>query len=240
MASAIMTELLISVRSAAEAAAALAGGAAVIDVKEPSRGPLGRADDAVIAAVFDTVAGRAAVSAAQGELLEGQPLPSCWEPLTFLKWGLADCRGIDWRSKINTMRSRVGARLVIAAYADAQLADAPVVAEISEFIGSLPPPRPILLIDTWDKNPPAPSTRPRNLLDWFGLPQVDRLIKTCRHQNVRIALAGSLGRDEIERLAPLLPDWIAVRGAACDAADRTRGIVQERVRSLVLCCRGLR
>ena len=34
--------LLVSVRSAAEAATALAGGADLIDVKEPSRGPLGR------------------------------------------------------------------------------------------------------------------------------------------------------------------------------------------------------
>ena len=46
-----MTRLLVSVRSAAEAEAALLGGADVIDVKEPDRGPLGRADDAVIAAV---------------------------------------------------------------------------------------------------------------------------------------------------------------------------------------------
>ena len=63
-----MTRLLVSVRSAAEAEAALAGGAAVIDVKEPARGALGRADDAVIADVVRAVAGRAPVSAALGEL----------------------------------------------------------------------------------------------------------------------------------------------------------------------------
>ncbi len=33
-----MTRLLVSVRSAAEAEAALTGGASVIDVKEPTRG----------------------------------------------------------------------------------------------------------------------------------------------------------------------------------------------------------
>ena len=36
--------LLVSVRSADEAIAALAGGADVIDVKEPNRGALGAAD----------------------------------------------------------------------------------------------------------------------------------------------------------------------------------------------------
>ena len=37
------TQLLVSVRSPAEALAALEGGAALIDVKEPARGSLGRA-----------------------------------------------------------------------------------------------------------------------------------------------------------------------------------------------------
>ena len=62
-----MTRLLVSVRSAAEAEAALAGGAALIDVKEPDRGALGRADDAVIADVVRAVAGRAPVSAAASQ-----------------------------------------------------------------------------------------------------------------------------------------------------------------------------
>ena len=47
-----MTRLLVSVRSVEEAEAALAGGADLIDVKEPTRGSLGRADDAVIAAIL--------------------------------------------------------------------------------------------------------------------------------------------------------------------------------------------
>ena len=63
-----MTRLLVSVRSAAEAEAALTGGASVIDVKEPTRGALGRADDGAIADVVAAVAGRAPVSAALGEL----------------------------------------------------------------------------------------------------------------------------------------------------------------------------
>ncbi len=41
--------LLVSVRSGAEASTALAGGAAIIDVKEPLHGPLGRAPIAVCA-----------------------------------------------------------------------------------------------------------------------------------------------------------------------------------------------
>ena len=56
--------LLVSVRSAAEAMEALAGGADMIDVKEPKRGSLGVADMSTIAEVVRTVGKRAMVTAA--------------------------------------------------------------------------------------------------------------------------------------------------------------------------------
>src|SRR5947199_331497 len=56
--------LLVSVRDPDEVDAAVTGGAGMIDVKEPSRGALGRAEDAVIAEVVKKVAGRCRVSAA--------------------------------------------------------------------------------------------------------------------------------------------------------------------------------
>src|SRR5437879_2488209 len=62
--------LLVSVRSSEEAAAALAGGAHVIDIKEPAHGSLGRADDQTVSAVLACVAGRRPVSAALGELVD--------------------------------------------------------------------------------------------------------------------------------------------------------------------------
>ena len=50
--------LLVSVRNADEAIAALAGGAHVIDVKEPERGSLGAADTSAIAEIVLAVNGR--------------------------------------------------------------------------------------------------------------------------------------------------------------------------------------
>src|SRR3954447_11029832 len=82
--------LLVSVRSAEEAACALAGGATLIDVKEPLRGALGRADDAVIRAVVQSVGGTRPVSAALGEWVEqDQSVPDLG--LTYVKWGLSGC-----------------------------------------------------------------------------------------------------------------------------------------------------
>src|SRR5262245_37429954 len=102
----LFSRLLVSVRSAVEAVAALEGGADLIDVKEPSRGALGRAGDSVIADVIQAVAGRKPVSAACGELVgwlasprRKQGLPE----LQFVKWGLAGCGRIaDWPVLLET------------------------------------------------------------------------------------------------------------------------------------------
>ena len=63
-----MTGLLVSVRSAAEARAALLGGADLIDVKEPLRGSLGAADADRLREISEVVSGQLTLSAAWGEL----------------------------------------------------------------------------------------------------------------------------------------------------------------------------
>src|SRR6476619_7599830 len=62
--------LLVSVRSASEAITALAGGADVIDVKEPARGALGAADFETLDEIVKVVRGQAIVTAAMGELAD--------------------------------------------------------------------------------------------------------------------------------------------------------------------------
>jgi uncharacterized protein (UPF0264 family) len=63
--------LLVSVRTAPEARAAVAGGAAIIDVKEPAAGPLGAASTARAVAVGHAIAGRRPWTLACGELADG-------------------------------------------------------------------------------------------------------------------------------------------------------------------------
>src|SRR5207248_6212819 len=93
--------LLVSVRSEAEVEVALAGGAALIDVKEPARGSLGRASEATLTGVLRSVAGRRPVSAALGELAEATEnrWPLAAIGLAYVKWGLAGYADVkrDWR-----------------------------------------------------------------------------------------------------------------------------------------------
>jgi uncharacterized protein (UPF0264 family) len=231
-------ELLVSVRSVAEAEAALEGGAHLIDVKEPRHGALGRAGDAVIAGVVGRVAGRRPVSAALGELTnpaEAHPYPGTG--LAYVKWGLSGMGDRpDWPERWQNASRRVAAaspacRVVAVAYADWQRAGAPSVEEVSAFARAQP--GGVLLVDTFQKAPRPETGAAPALVDLLPLAEVVRLCGSCHEAGVRVALAGSLGAAQIERLRPARPDWFAVRGAACAGGRREAAVCARKVRELV-------
>jgi uncharacterized protein (UPF0264 family) len=216
--------LLVSVRNAAEAEAALSGGATLIDVKEPRRGALGRAADATIAAVVRSVAGRSLVSAALGELMEGESLPGV-AGLAFVKWGLAGAQ-VDWRQRLAAQAAQLeGSKAVAVAYADWERAAAPRPEAVATF--AIEADCGAFLLDTWKKDG-------RTLLDWLPIERIAVLCHECRAEGVPVALAGSLNAAHIETLRPLAPTWFAVRGAVC-VAGRETAVHSERVRRLARC-----
>jgi uncharacterized protein (UPF0264 family) len=223
--------LLVSVRSRAEAEAALAGGAAIIDVKEPNNGALGRAGSDVLASVLAAVGGRRPVSAALGELpVDNMDLPANLASLTFVKWGLAGWRerGSAWKDRLLRLREQVQAgsscRVVAVAYADWSLAGAPKVLDVARFaVGNR---FSVLLVDTWQKDG-------RTLLDWMPLEYLQGLRKDTRALGVKLALAGSLTEATIRDLSSVEPDWFAVRGAACTEGRRDGNVDVQRVRHLI-------
>lgn len=115
--------LLVSVRSVSEALAAVAGGAAVVDVKEPDRGPLGMADPSVWRAVRDAVPSSIPVTVALGDLDDWRdqppPDPSAFAGLAFRKIGFARASN-DWAGTWRAMRAAWGngPPWVAVAYAD--------------------------------------------------------------------------------------------------------------------------
>lgn len=226
--------LLVSVRTAKEAEAAFSGGAEVIDIKEPARGPMGRADADVIDAVTRVVAGRRLVSAAFGELVDCDGVvPSGASPggVGYLKWGLARCAGGDaWRAFFSRQWSDGSRRAVAVAYADWQRAGSPPVRDVILF--AVAHPGAVVLVDTFGKEPTVRGRRP-TLLDWLDTEEAVDLCQCCREAGVRIALAGSLGLKEIRDLAPARPDWFGVRGAVCAGGNRHETVELARVQALV-------
>jgi uncharacterized protein (UPF0264 family) len=207
---------LVSVRDAAEAHAALAGGADLIDVKEPANGPLGRAADAVIAEVVRAVAGRVPVSAALGELHVNPDVPPA--RLDYVKWGLAGWEGRDWRAVL----AEAPRHAVVVAYADWRAVAAPHAAEVVAFAAKRR--SAAFLIDTAVKDG-------RTLLNCLPVEIVGLFADWCRENDVPLALAGSLGPDEVARLAHARPTWFAVRGAVCDGGRGGR-VCADKVRRL--------
>jgi len=223
-----MAGLIVSVRDAAEALVALENGASLIDVKEPSRGALGKADDDVIRAVIDAVAGRAPVSVAMGELADdGLPWPRDADGATFTKWGLHAANANDWRMLIRWLWTEALQPAVPCAYADVSSDETPSADEVCRF--AVENRSGVFLIDTFNKDG-------RSLLDHLALPDLSRIAERCRDAGVKLALAGSLTADAIRTLLPLAPEWFAVRGAACEGGREGR-ISGERVRALAALCR---
>lgn len=221
-----MTRLLVSVRSALEAEAAIAGGADLIDVKEPLRGALGAADSNVLREVVESVAGRRPVSAALGELRELNLAQLEIVPgLSFVKAGLACCRDrFDWIAGMRTLRDALPkpTALVAVAYADWRSAGAPPPKAVLDVATELAVP--IMLIDTFDKHAGG-------LWSHFEDNELASLLRRARNRDVQVALAGSLGLADVARAQDLKPQWIAVRGAAC-RGSRTSAVCVERVAAL--------
>jgi uncharacterized protein (UPF0264 family) len=215
-----MTLLLVSVRSVKEADIALRHGVDIVDVKEPARGSLGRADDAVLLAVQESIADRVPVTAALGELAEDpKPPPSRFTGL--VKVGMS---GSEVGQAANWLRDwPCQERTVLVAYADWERSAAPAPEAVTELAASFDLPG--VLVDTRYKD----GTR---LLDWLSLSRLERLRDQAARHGLFLALAGSLRLDDVPPLLELEPDVLGFRGAACIRADRGMALDPQAVARL--------
>ena len=70
------------------------------------------------------------------------------------------------------------------------------------------------------------------MLDRWPIDEIEWLLATAHAEGLLAALAGRLTAEAIGRLLPLGPDYVAVRGAACDGG-RGGAISAERLAELV-------
>jgi len=223
--------LLVSVRDAAEAAAALAGGAAIIDVKEPAHGSLGAACPGTIAAVARVVGRGRPWTMACGELIAGDGrdqaavgrgvirivalLEGVWAALTpaaalpaGVKVGLAGAAGRDWRRPLAALHAGLppGVQGVAVAYADWHRAGAPSPEEVIAAAAELG--ARALLIDTFDK-------AGGGLFACSPPGAVSAWVAAARAAGLDVALAGRLALAEIPAAWAVGPEVVALRSAVC-------------------------
>jgi uncharacterized protein (UPF0264 family) len=212
--------LLVSVRTAAEVAPALAGGADILDAKEPARGSLGPVAPDMLAEILDRVPGNRACSIALGDVSTPEDVASALPPSrllkrraeVFLKLGFAGVRSPEVVTRViehaaDLVEKEPAARLVAVAYADAERAAtlAPqLTLQLAHTAGAHG-----VLLDTHTKDGLGLLGRlsPERLRDW---------VSSGRRLGLLTALAGELKLADLEVLSKVRPDVIGVRGAACE------------------------
>lgn len=217
--------LLVSVRSAEEAQIALAGGAEILDVKDPMKGSLGMAAiEAIneIAGLTPIVNGATPLSVALGEMHEwtaSKSIPSLPFGITYTKLGLSGCeRQPDWRKAWTDVRenfqqnTRATLNWVAVAYADSAEAQSPAIEQILEAATKTGCAG--LLIDTWTKGN-------RSLLDFISPLALNKIATNCHHAGLFFAVAGKLSHESLKHLTQVPVDVIAIRSAACRHSERT-------------------
>jgi uncharacterized protein (UPF0264 family) len=228
--------LLVSVRSAAEVAEALAGGADIIDAKEPARGGLGAVEPDVLRAIVDRVPAGVPMSVALGDFTDrahvleqvarlpvGRPGNTVFLKLGFE--GLSDeTRVVELIGAAVRAAVREGsvASIIVVGYADWSRARSPTPAGVIR--AAIDGGAAGVLLDTSGKDG-------RTLFDWMPAAAVGRWISEARRAGLLAAVAGSLGHASIPSISRLEPDIVGVRGAAC-TGGRLGIVSAPRVRSL--------
>jgi len=211
--------LLVSVRDVAEAEEAIAGGATIIDVKEPRHGPLGRAECGVTVGIAAAVGPRRPWTLACGELADGVAVihehvravvagaATGAAPPAAAKAGLAGTASGDWQGLLAAFARGLpaGVEPVAVAYADWQRAGSPAPNEVimaaTRWGGRL------LLVDTFDKRgPPVVPGNAEAVAGW---------IARAKAAGMRVVLAGGLTAETLPAAVECGPDVLAVRSAAC-------------------------
>ena len=215
-----MTKILISARDVSEARIALAGGAHIIDLKEPALGALGAVPMGVVAEVVSALKGQAPISATIGD----QPLDpkrvaeSCehWARLgvDYVKIGLFEG---DLSGTLRALAPLIanGVRLVAVLFADRNPDWRRVVPQLAEarFAGAM--------LDTMGK-------QHGGLRDHMGRDELASFTAAVQHPGLLCGLAGSLSLDDIAPLAELAPDYLGFRGGVSDGG-RTGALSLARV-----------
>jgi uncharacterized protein (UPF0264 family) len=224
--------LLVSVVSVEEARRALAGGADIVDVKDPNEGALGAPSPRVLADVVAAVGTAAPVSVALGDL------PALPHTAALAARGAAACGASFVKVGLRGVRELEGAVAMVSAVADAVGPDTSVIAAAYADARALDPPAlapswlPVLvartgiagaLVDTFVKNGSG-------LYRWLSESELVDLVAGTRATGGSFAVAGQLKLGELCRVNA---DVVGVRSAVCRRGDRAAELESELVAAAV-------
>lgn len=234
-------KLLISPANEKEAKEAIAGGADIIDVKNPAEGALGANYPWVIRNIRAITPSNLKVSCTVGEVpnLPGSISLAAFGAATlgvdYIKVGLFGVKTSDAACHLLESVNRAAKesnpqiKVVATAYADAKI------------IGSIDPfllPKiaskakvDVAMIDTYLKDG-------KTIFDHLSLKQLRSFVNSAHSVGLKVALAGSLRKEDLPAVYDLGADIAGLRGAACTRGNRLSGeISRDLVADLVVALR---
>ena len=229
-------KLLISPTTEEEAAEAIAGGADIIDVKNPKEGALGANFPWVIKRIKAITPPNVEVSCTLGDA-SSHPgatalaaLGAATTGVDYIKTGL---QGVQTREEaVYIMRKIAQAirdydshiKVVVVGYADARRASSINPMVIPEI--ALEAELDVAMIDTAIKDG-------KNTFAWLTMDQLSSFVDTSHRYGLTVALAGAIQKEDLPRIHLLNADVLGIRSAACTDNDRVNGrLKKEYVREL--------
>lgn len=214
---------LASVTSLDEARLALAGGADLIDCKQPADGALGALSAAVVNSIVGDIGGRALVSATIGDLEDDADrivmatAAMASTGVDFVKIGFFG--GVAQR---DTARLIAGANLGRARPVAVLMADRQLDLGLIPFLARSG--FAAVMIDTSDKTVGS-------LTKLKSAAELQAFVDAAASNGIASGLAGSLRQVDVPLLAALSPDILGFRGALCEGG-RTGTFDPARVRAI--------
>jgi uncharacterized protein (UPF0264 family) len=219
-------KLLISPQNAEEAQEAIAGGADIIDVKNPKEGALGANYPWVIKEIRRLAPAGVEVSCAIGDapnlpaFVSLSALGAASLGVDYLKVGLFGVKTVTEATFLLTQVTRAAKecnpkiKVVAAGYADALeigAVDPAFIPEIAQRSGA-----DVAMLDTATKNG-------ANLFTYQSQTQLDAFVAFAHRVGLKAALAGSLRKQDLSAIYNTGADIVGLRGAACTGSDRNNG-----------------
>ncbi len=222
-----------------EASAAIAGGADIIDVKNPQEGALGANFPWVIKRIREITPITIKVSCTLGEVpnLPGSislaALGAASLGVDYIKVGLHGFKtsqeAICLLQNVNRAAKECNSniKVVAAGYADAERVGALNPLLIPEIASKAQVD--VAMLDTAVKDG-------KNLFNFLTIAQLEKFVNSTHKFGLEAALAGSLRKEDLPVIYGLGADIAGSRGAACTNNDRVKGqITEKQVRELVQC-----
>lgn len=216
-------QLLVSVRNASEAAAAQAGGADVIDAKDPGAGALGAVDLRTFREIHRAT-DACPVSAALGDaadeaIVERDAAAFAAAGAAFVKIGFAGITSAARAERLLRAAVRGSRNAVAVAYADREDLSRDALLDLAGSARARG-----VLLDTADKTGPGlPALIARDALA--------RWVSRARGHGLLVALAGRLTAGDMRFIRDVGADIVGVRGAAC-AGGRSGVVTEANVQAL--------